>query len=197
MMTDESRSRLCTLMTQELIFHALLHDLRGNATTLMGWQSLLKDQNAKAVAGLGRSVDGLTETIQHFAGAPEAGWPETSAVIEDVAERLGIGFEGESFPVEIAEGRLEAACWLSGAQGLSIKRLPEKRAEIRLVGLQKEGLRLLFSPQSVEILSAAREPSPTLGTCLFKEVVRGVRGDYVSDVDSGVLCLLVPLGSPA
>ena len=184
-------------MRQELILHALMHDLRGGVTSLLGWQSLLGGQNSKAVGGLGRSIAGLSECIDLFSRAPEPGWPEAPYDLSQLAEILGIEFEGPADLVEIDGERLEAASWMAGATGFSTQRLDSQRIEIQIKGLPFLGLRLLRSPQSADILSAAQVDGPILGTCLFKEVVRGVRGDYVSDEESGLLCLRVPAGSAA
>lgn len=188
---------MCQLMRQELIFHALMHDLRGGMTALMGWQSLLADQNSKAVQGLGRSISGIGRCIRLFSGSPEPSWPETGCDLTKIARDLGIGFEGPADLVEIDSQRLEAASWMAGATGMRSKKLPGQRMEIQIEGLPALGLRLLLSPQSASVLSAAEVDGPIIGTCLFKEVVRGVRGDYVSDEDSGLLCLRVPVGAAA
>lgn len=188
---------MCQLMRQELIFHALMHDLRGGMTSLMGWQSLLEDQNSKAVEGLGRSISGIGRCIRLFSGAPEPGWPETGCDLTKITQNLGIDFEGPVDLVEIDSQRLEAASWMAGATGIRSKRLDGQRVEIQIVGLPVLGLRLLLSPQSASVLAAAEVDGPILGTCLFKEVVRGVRGDYVSDEETGLLCLRVPFGTAA
>ena len=172
-MTDEARALWCVVMRQELVFHALLHDLRGNTTTLMGWHSLLGEVDEKPFAGLERSIDGLLSLIESFAGANEGGWPDHSVLLEPIAKDLGVEFSGETGPVELCGNRFEAACWLSGVQTISVEHTHDAKVTIRLSGLQDEGLRLLLSPQSGKILAAVQDPGPVLGTCLFKEVSGG------------------------
>jgi hypothetical protein len=199
-MTQEERETLCALMRQELLSHALLHDLRGSATSLMGWQELLPVVGGKAVSGLGRSVAGLVECIQLFSSAPESPPPSKPCALESVARRLDIPVQGEVEAFELDTNRLEAASWMAGATGFAVHRFTggpggKDKMELQIQGLPTEGIRLLFSPQSQGLLRAARKNGPVLGVCLFKEVVRGVRGDYVSKEDSGLLCLRLPIGA--
>ena len=197
-MTQVERKTLCALMRQELLIHALLHDIRGSATSLMGWQEMLPDVGGKAISGLGRSVSGLVGCIQLFSSAPEAPRPSEPCDLESVARNLDIPLEGELEAFELDTSRLEAASWMAGATGFSVQRTPgapgcEDKMELRIQGLPSAGIRLLLSPQSQSLLAAAKENGPVLGACLFKEVVRGVRGDYVSNEDSGLLCLRLPI----
>ncbi len=197
-MTQDERKTLCALMRQELLIHALLHDLRGSATSLMGWQGMLPDVGGKAVSGLGRSVKGFVDCIQLFSGAPEEPRPSEPCDMESVAKNLEISVLGKVAPFELDARRLEAASWLAGATGFSVHSpaggFGERgKVELQIQGLPIAGIRLLFSPQSKDLLLAVRENGPVLGVCLFKEVVRGVRGDYVSKEDSGLLCLRLPI----
>jgi hypothetical protein len=185
-------------MCQELLIHGLLHDLRGSATSLMGWQSLLPESAGKAVGGLERSIDGLIGTLRLFSGAPEPGGPKEPCALAVVADNLGLSVEGDPPPFELDADRLEAACWKAAATGLSAQIVADvhggpDRLELKIFGLAPAGIRLLLSTQSSALVEAAKQSGPVLGACLFKEVVRGVRGDYVSNEDSGVLCLRLPL----
>ena len=81
-------------MAEELLRNTMLHDLRGNATALMGWQSLVEPQGQKAAAGLERSVGAFVATIQLFSRRPV---PSRHAVasLQEIGESLGIPVSGE------------------------------------------------------------------------------------------------------
>jgi hypothetical protein len=61
--------RLCrALMGREILFFALLHDIRGSLTSLMGWHSMLEGETNPSWSGLGRSIEGLRMSSVEFAG---------------------------------------------------------------------------------------------------------------------------------
>ena len=176
-------------MSQELLNHALLHDLRGSATALMGWQSLLDPPDQKAVVGIERTVDALIATIRLY-GSHIPRLADVSADVSVIAGLLGIDFEGEEDEIALCPHRLEAALELASPSRLTMNSLSEGRFELILYGLPKEGLALLATLQSHQVVAVTASGGRVLGTCLFKEVVRGRRCEYVISTDDGTLRLL-------
>lgn len=189
-MTSGERQALQDLMAEELLRNTMLHDLRGNATALMGWQSLVEPQGQKAAAGLERSVEAFVATIQLFSRRPV---PSRHAVahLQEIGESLGISVSGEEGYLCVCPRRLEAALSLAAPSRIEVHKASDGRMRVRLLGLGAAGLALLAVPHSAEIVEAVAQPSRALGVCLFKEVVRGVRGEYEISGDKSELCLIL------
>ena len=177
-------------MAQELLKHTLLHDLRGNATALLGWQTLIQPSSQKAAGGIERSVKALLETIRAYSyTATEASLER--ADIGEICARLGISFGGETSLVVVSPKRMEAALSLALPTRVEIQRERSGRCGLLLSGLEEEGLALLSAPHSKRLVEVVQDGGRLLGACLFKEVVRGVRGEYEISADRGQLTLFL------
>ena len=68
------------------------------------------------------------------------------------------------------------------------------RCVLELSGLVEEGLALLAAPHSKRLVQAVEDGGQLLGVCLFKEVVRGVRGEYEISAERRQLKLFLEPG---
>ena len=189
-MTPGERKAYQALMGEELLRNTMLHDLRGNATALLGWQSLIEPRGQKAAGGMQRSVEALMGTIRQFS-APLKGAQGLGADLHRIAGDLGISIEGVATRLEVCPHRMEAALSLAQPTELRLSARPDDRVEVRILGLSPEGLALLGAPHSAKIVDAVSGASQVLGVCLFKEVVRGVRGEYDLSGDRSELRLVL------
>jgi len=181
-------------MGRELLSNALLHDLRGNLTALLGWHSLLTEREGSAYGGLERSISALESTVALYSGLSPAMLVEGGVLVSALAERVDVLHSGEDVRVEVDGNRFEAACALAGVTEMVVRDVQQDTVWLDLHGCPGAGLRLLQSPHSVALVEAFDAKTPVLGVCLFKEVVRGVRGEYVCKEDAGILSLGLPRG---
>ena len=181
-------------MAKELLSHALLHDLRGNLTALLGWHSLLGEQEGPAYGGLERSIASLEANVALYSGVRSPECAHDHVRVSELAARVEIDSTGLDPFVIVDADRFEAASALAGLTGLRVLSVDASFVEIELHGCSEAGIRLLQSPHSEALVEAFGARSSVLGVCLFKEVVRGVRGDYVCKDDTGILCIGLPRG---
>ena len=189
-MTQGEQKAIQALMSEELLRNTMLHDLRGNATALLGWQSLIEPQSQKAAAGIERSVEAFVATIRRFSRTFSSG-PAVVADLKTIGRSLGVDVDGVDALACVCPRRMEAALALATPKALVVGLEGDEQLRVRILGLDEEGLALLAAPHSGSIVEAVSNPSRTLGVCLFKEVVRGVRGEYEISGDREELSLLL------
>ena len=177
-------------MGEELLRNTMLHDLRGNATALLGWQSLIEPNRQKAATGIERSVEALVSTIQLFS-RPVGSVERKKANLQAIAGSLGIEVSGPKTDLWVCPKRLEAALSLSEPCSIKLSERTDGRVCVQILGLDTKGLGLLAVPHSAQIAEVVASPSRALGVCLFKEVVRGVRGEYEITGDRTELGLIL------
>ena len=181
-------------MGEELLRNTMLHDLRGNATALLGWQSLIEPSTQKAASGIERSVEALVSTIQLFSRSVAVAECQ-EADVHAIASSLGIAVSGTERALWVCPRRLEAALALSEPDSITVSERTDGRIQLQILGLDTKGLALLAVPHSAKIVEAVDSPSRALGVCLFKEVVRGVRGEYEISGDRTELGLILSLAA--
>ena len=181
-----------------MLIHALLHDVRGSLTSLMGWHSIIEMKDGdgslqRPLGGLERSIAGLQEKVVLFAGTPDT----TREVWRgDVAAMLR-----ESGVVPVVSGEGHGGCWPGGLIAAIEAAAPESAevlpvagegCEVRLRGVQAGAVELLRSPSSPEIIEAIDRRSRGWGALLIKESMRGLKGAAIRFPDATTIALFLP-----
>mgnify|MGYP006081424527 CR=1 FL=1 len=177
--------RFCrALMGREILFFALLHDIRGSLTSLMGWHSMLEGEANPSWSGLGRSIEGLRMSSVGFAG--------TSGTVDELSlVDLGVMLRTFSSSCEskwevigdahvyIDDTRLLCALELASPSRIEISN-DDGRVILHLMGLPRRGVECLESQTSKELIALAGIEGRDWGVVLLKETVRNVRGSTIS-----------------
>jgi hypothetical protein len=172
------------LMRREILFFALLHDIRGSLTSLMGWHSMMDEDGQVPWAGMGRSIEGLRLSTVEFSNSvsPTGGrdFVDLGARLQNFRADWDVVGEGR---VDIDIIRLLSALELAEPSRIEVSN-SNGLVLLQIKGLGRRGVVCLESQTSKELLALAEIEGRDWGVVLLKETVRGVRGSTISVTDA-------------
>jgi hypothetical protein len=171
-------------MGREILFFALLHEIRGSLTSLMGWHSILEGEGGLALDSMGRSIEGLRQSSVEFSSTIRPG-------LDGDVVNLGLKLREFSSDWEVVGDarvyldicRLLSALELAGPSRIEVSK-DSGRVVLQLMDLSARGVRCLESQTSKELLALAEVDGRDWGVVLLKETVRTVTGSTISVTDA-------------
>jgi|GEM_PF-3321502 len=180
----ESRQLYRALMRREILFFALLHDIRGSLTSLMGWHSMLEEDAGLPWSSMGRSIDGLRQSSVDFTATNQSEGTVTrvsiGAALCDFSSSSTVNWDviGNGF-VLVDLTRLLSALELAAPDRIEVCTV-DGRVLLKLQGLPGRGVKCLESQTSKELIALSEIEGRDWGVVLLKETVRTVSGSTIS-----------------